>query len=86
MCQQMSHGRAFRAGRFIEVDHALLRCDERRESRDELRHRSPAHHLGPGAASRDNVAVTQHAGSRERCGPIGDLLKCFIHRRAILDA
>ena len=85
MREQMSHGRAFRAGRLVEVDHALLRRDERRESRDELRHRSPAHHLGAGAASRDDVAVPQHAGSRKRCGPVVDLLKCFIHRRAILD-
>ena len=86
MREQMPHRRAFGPGRLVEVDHALLRGDQRRERRDELRHGCPAHHLvrRPRVATTSPSRTTPAAANDAR--PALDLPKCFFHRRAILDA
>src|SRR3954463_343023 len=86
MREQMPDRRALGPGRLVEVDHTLLRGNQRGERRDELRHGCPAHGLAPRPMGRDDVAVPDDTRSRERRGPALDLPKCLLHRRAILNA
>jgi enamine deaminase RidA (YjgF/YER057c/UK114 family) len=63
----------------VEIDHALLGGDERRESRDELRQGSPTQYLVSGSVCRHDFAATQNTRSCKRCRPVVDLPQCFFH-------
>src|SRR6266513_7686 len=86
MREQMPDRRALGPGRLVEIDHTLLRGNQCGERRDALRHGCPAHQLVTRHKSRDDIAVADDTRSRERRGPALDLPKCFLPRRAILDA
>ena len=73
--EQMANGRAIGAGRVVEVDDALLDCDEGRERRRELRHRGPAKDVLGGTVLRGDT-VGPHDGRRGvRRLPVVDLAK-----------
>ena len=73
MREQVPDRRAFRPGRLVEIDDALLGGDESRESDRRLRDRRPAELLLTRPALGDDVAAAQHRDSDDACAPALDL-------------
>src|SRR5205085_1316714 len=73
VCEQMADGGSFGTGRLVEVDRALLGCDERGEGGDELRHRRPAEDAVALPVRDDLLGVADDGDCDVRGGPALDL-------------
>ena len=79
--EEMANRRAGRPGRLVEIDDALLGCDERRERGDRLRHGCQSDRARRVAVRRHLAAWIDDTGGGELDGPVVDLAKCLHARR-----
>ena len=83
--EQVPDRRAGRAGGLVEVDHALLGGDHRRERRHGLRHGGEPNDARGVASGRHGTGRIDDSRGGELGRPVVDLAKC-LHARAILVA